>query len=768
MFRKEYLQYQKFIRTKNRFTNPATVDFIHEIHEEFDACNREISQNPDRFRRHRLTEGAFFNNLPDDYDVLNGSVREIVRIIREIQANHPRSGGVYALFQMVMAYLMEHHAVGLEGFDGSPFERDCFLFLAEKRDFARAFIEVVESGVPVRRVRLTTLKKAPASREFTHVIFFDMEDELCQNLLLESIATVSKKQYYRSEEAPFYEKFGESLGFDSPSSVSGFNVTTLMRQYDFFRNEDQRLQTFLRFFYIFLMTRQGEHADISIRDGITVEYLRDSRFFSMYEDGYRAVLLNPNEPVPSYDRWMTVPNGLELKSAGAKSYELRPVDFLRFKDPAIRQAAKEWYWNVSQTNLKYRRVKVNILSEFFEFRQNLRDHHLLDFVKLRGGNPDAIQNTIIAEEVAGFMVQSQSISTSYRGARGTTLREFFRYLLETGAYAVEKAVFPYLRTGGSHHRKNKVEPLSKEEVATLFSALENVRGERLSYELYYIIFCLNILTPLRITSILDLDTDCIIEKAQPGVYAIRARVKTSEGEMQDYQIYPNMVRLVRHAVEITQPLRDGAPEQAKHFLFLSHRNRFEYKAVNDCSYRTFLQKISKESGIHRNVTPEVLRKTYMTEVVQDAIDNHISLMNLRALTGHASFDTTSQYYVNENIRRYLEEMNGVQIGNMPVRGTVDAAYEGADESTVEEGCGYCRNPDCNVEGTANCLMCPGFVTTPEHIGEFEEAIANLDKKIIQTEEAHDKDHLYQVKRLYVAYLERMYAAKEGEHHDEVD
>lgn len=60
MFRKEYLQYQKFIRTKNRFTNPATVDFIHEIHEEFDACNREISQNPDRFRRHRLTEGAFF------------------------------------------------------------------------------------------------------------------------------------------------------------------------------------------------------------------------------------------------------------------------------------------------------------------------------------------------------------------------------------------------------------------------------------------------------------------------------------------------------------------------------------------------------------------------------------------------------------------------------------------------------------------------------------------------------------------------------------
>ena len=30
MFRKEYLQYQKFIRTKNRFTNPTTVDFVND------------------------------------------------------------------------------------------------------------------------------------------------------------------------------------------------------------------------------------------------------------------------------------------------------------------------------------------------------------------------------------------------------------------------------------------------------------------------------------------------------------------------------------------------------------------------------------------------------------------------------------------------------------------------------------------------------------------------------------------------------------------
>ena len=83
------------------------------------------------------------------------------------------------------------------------------------------------------------------------------------------------------------------------------------------------------------------------------------------------------------------------------------------------------------------------------------------------------------------------------------------------------------------------------------------------------------------------------------------------------------------------------------------------------------------------------------------------------------------------------------------------AREGRDD-----GCGYCRNPECNVLGTANCLMCRGFVTTPAHIAQFEEALAILTRQIIDNENLHDKEHLYAVKRLYAAYLEQLYIRKE--------
>lgn len=136
-------------------------------------------------------------------------------------------------------------------------------------------------------------------------------------------------------------------------------------------------------------------------------------------------------------------------------------------------------------------------------------------------------------------------------------------------------------------------------------------------------------------------------------------------------------------------------------------------------------------------------------------------MSLKELTDHANIDTTENYYVKENIRNYLEATYGVEIGNMPVVGTVVTDYpEAKHEDIVNDGCGYCRNPECNVLGTANCLMCKGFITTPKHIAQFEEAINILSQQIVDNENPHDKEHLYAVKRLYAAYLEQLYIRKE--------
>lgn len=159
---------------------------------------------------------------------------------------------------------------------------------------------------------------------------------------------------------------------------------------------------------------------------------------------------------------------------------------------------------------------------------------------------------------------------------------------------------------------------------------------------------------------------------------------------------------------------------------------------------------------------ENLRKKYMTTIVENAIKKNVSLMKLKDLTGHASIDTTENHYVKTKIRDYLEATRHVEIGNIEVVGEVVEEYDDGLGKTniVNEECGYCRNDECNIMGTINCLRCKGFVTTPSHIPFFNEAISNLNIKINNTTSEHDREHLYAVKRLYVAYLEKLYLKKE--------
>ena len=238
------------------------------------------------------------------------------------------------------------------------------------------------------------------------------------------------------------------------------------------------------------------------------------------------------------------------------------------------------------------------------------------------------------------------------------------------------------------------------------------------------------------------------------------KVKTSDGDEKVIQISKEVKRLIDVAISLTSATRATAPEQFKHYLFLVNNQKNIYKSIPHRSYNKHLQNCCEKAKIPL-ISAQNLRKTYYTNLVENAIKNNVSLLSLKELTGHASIDTTENYYVKENIRNYLEATMGVEIGNMPVVGTVATDYpEAKHEDLVNEECGYCRNSECNILGTANCLMCKGFITTPTHIEQFEEAITVINKKIIDNPNPHDKEHLYAIKRLYVAYLEQLYIRKE--------
>lgn len=152
----------------------------------------------------------------------------------------------------------------------------------------------------------------------------------------------------------------------------------------------------------------------------------------------------------------------------------------------------------------------------------------------------------------------------------------------------------------------------------------------------------------------------------------------------------------------------------------------------------------------------------MTRAVEYALKKGISLLEVSALTRHKNFDTTNNHYVAQKIRDYLEATYMISIGNVDLKGQIIVAPEKdcKKEDLVDDSCGYCFKESCGIFNGLDCPMCNGFVVTLDRIHFFESKIAVIDSKIHLAQIPHDKEHLLAIKRLYVAYLERLYILKE--------
>ncbi len=145
--------------------------------------------------------------------------------------------------------------------------------------------------------------------------------------------------------------------------------------------------------------------------------------------------------------------------------------------------------------------------------------------------------------------------------------------------------------------------------------------------LYYIVFCLNTLTPLRISSILDLDDNCLVEKSK-GIYALEVKVKTSDGDEKDIQISKEVKRLVEVALSQTKETRNNVLAEQKHYLFLMNNHKDFYRSIPSKSYAKYLHDCCNEAGITKYFAQN-LRKTYYTNIVENAIKNNVSLMSFK-------------------------------------------------------------------------------------------------------------------------------------------
>ncbi|WP_026492886.1 tyrosine-type recombinase/integrase [Butyrivibrio sp. XPD2002] len=744
---KQYVSFKEAF-SGERFSCTKTKDFIKSIYGEFEKKYGGKYNGRESAIRKQLI--LFVNSLNNDFN------KNDVDKERMMSWGKSMTGaGSYIAWRIIFYIVLKHNFYSKTLKNEMEHIKDDYIDFYHRAPSSRSlFKHTIERNKSLCHFRIVPkwYKNNPGDIEYTE-LEFDTDNTYIQDLIVNFYREKCRKDDCYNI-TPMIRHFAESLNWKEIKDIYDFDVDTLKLQCLFYR-EYSEYSNFIKLFYLYIDELQGERSVFNEINGLSRLYIGSQRFTDNFLEGYFFCYLNPVDEMPKCDKWIVAPNGLEEKNSITKSYELQKIDFSSIKDPILKEALKEWFWRVNgNTVLHGRQKKTRYIMDFLNYREEVRSLHLAEFVAARSNKKD-IQEEILAEEVIGYkMLWESKLTPRALDQRLAPLKPFFRYLETEGLYQVEPATYRFFSY--SEPKKNDSQPVPKEELQLLYKKMEEYARLSNNNKLYFIIFSLSCITRLRINTIRDLDVDCIQENGRPGLYSVRVKEKTSHGDKRNIEIDQKTYRLIKMAEDVTSQTRKEAPESLKHYLFLVHNSRHTYNVVSEDGYRKHLKKVCKEAGIS-NYSSRNFRDTYMTTVINEAIKNNVNPLFLKEQTGHKKITTTLNYYYEVDLKDYIEATYKVEIGAVPIRGTISSKIcDFSDEDIVNDRCGVCRNKECDVEGTADCLMCEGFFTSPEFIGAFEEAINNVSQKIESATSEHDKEHLYLIKKLYVTYLSKIY------------
>jgi integrase/recombinase XerC len=213
------------------------------------------------------------------------------------------------------------------------------------------------------------------------------------------------------------------------------------------------------------------------------------------------------------------------------------------------------------------------------------------------------------------------------------LRSFYRYLLREGVVAVNPAELIQLP------RCEKYIPvvLSADEMLALLqvSFAGDAAGcrDRAMIELFYS-------AGIRLSELTGLNLEDV--HFQEGLIKVR-------GKGRKERIVP-FGRPARQAIEAylqkrPELLSEGAGGKAEEALFLSVRGR----RMNPRGVARVVEKVVRQSGIGRKISPHALRHTFATHLLDAGAD----LRSIQEMLGHKSLSTT-QKYTSVSVSRLME------------------------------------------------------------------------------------------------------------------
>lgn len=557
----------------------------------------------------------------------------------------------------------------------------------------------------------------------------------------------------------FIDSCKEIEGF---TSITDFNYSIFKKQFEFFSPISKYCRRYVSTFYLHLLTYPDGENIFKIGDPIDKNMLQRTDFAELYSSGHTLVLYNKMEASPTIDKWVICPNGHEYKSTRMRPNKYFAIDFSRIENAFYRQIAKEYLW-VHDSNLATAVSQVSShLTRTLNFISNFKK------IYIKNPQDEVMYNQIVAADVytwrSNLLLNCKSPKTL--SEHYSVLKGFLTLGKDKSYLSVQNLCFEYLKTKNPR-RYDGGESIPDKALFSLQSKMLDIVDESFENFLYFVLLHLLVETNIRVSQLLNLKISEIEEGMKEGQFMICTNTKLSNGEIEQDHISPYAKRLLDKAISHTENLRTECTDPLlKDCIFLTqsrrkYKNQIHIITIN--AFNRFLKRQCAELGF-QNFSSGNLRDTHMTKAREFVKKNNLSRVQESILTGHANIDTTNKHYIDKDIRTFIEATHGVIIGDVDIKGNIlnqiNTTFDQSSE--VEDRCGFCKEDTCiALHPLLNCLLCDGIVVTLDRIPFFESKIEELDGKISKESIQHEKEHLYTLKRLFSAYLARLYTLKEN-------
>ena len=549
------------------------------------------------------------------------------------------------------------------------------------------------------------------------------------------------------------------------NSINDFNDATFKKHYDIITNKEKSLITGkavsedkvvanLISFYLWIQQSMNEQKRKENFKIYSTQVLKYPRIISALKEKYVPVNYSIYEKPPKEDKLIINSQDMTLHTTSLAD-KISVLDVSWIQNDMLRTWVKECFW-YDETHIIQTRVK--------------QYNCIFDFVKLIDAKSSKSSTPIVStEDILKYKstIISGKIQDSSAGRKFGLVKYFLNFLNDNQYINIDPMIFRLL----VHHDNESLaykETYTKDEVHQILDVYKRTYEKtddskfKLLYSLYYYIIAIQSVSEMRVSTILNLKTDCIKETLSSKghiEYKVVVQSKTSSNNSDEYNITRYVKSLIDEVKNITDNIRDEAIGIEKNYLFIYKRhNNSTISIVRQDALSVYHKKICNEHNI-RYLRLGAIRNYYQQQVSNYVAQNGDDPMLIERLSKHG-INVHIQHYDAVDIKAFCEKYYNIEIGNIELKGKIEKENLEDEHKTVAHGCGHCDSDKCVLSGNLDCLMCDKFVTTLDCIPHFENEIKLIDELIVRQKIVHEKEFLIAKKKLNVAYLTKLYELEE--------